>query len=687
MFRRFVAFICLVLAAEGFCLGSEKDTVFVVTPSTPSPRVEFGTSRLVQALGDSGLQCRLLEADEVAGQRPLVVVGGLATDNVIRQLSAAPDFKVEQLKPGKEGFVLLGLEGGVTVVAGEDDSGTLYGCLELAGKIRDEGRIPDDLNLVDAPVFHLRGPCIGMQKTYLLPGWGQYNYPYMPELFPFFYDKRQWLEFLDLLVDNRMNTLYLWNGHPFSSLVQVPDYPDGVDVSEEIFRRNQDVFRFLTTEADRRGIWVIQMFYNIHFPKSLAEKYGVGTEQSKPTELNSDYTRKAIGQFVETYPNVGLLICLGEALGGDANKKHWLSEVIIPGVQDGMRSLGLEEEPPIIVREHTMQQSAREIIGAGLEKYENLYTMMKYNGEALTTARPRGPWADVNRKLSSIASQHISNVHLLANLEPFRYGATRFIQRCTQAMRDVHHANGLHLYPLTYWDWPVSPDVAEIEQYKRDWIWFGAWARYAWNPDRQVDKEDNYWTGRLEQYYGSRRAGALILEAYNQAGICAPTLLRRFGITNGGRQTFSLGMTLDQLVRPERHRIWPRLVDSDGPLGERLQEYARKERDGQAHEGETPPQVIEQVVECSRRAVECIDNAAPHVRLNREEFARLRNDIYCINAMTRCYAAKARAAMHVLRHQHSQEIQDLREAGCAPEGKPGRLSKACCTYEGYVQVR
>lgn len=32
-----------------------------------------------------------------------------------------------------------------------------------------------------------------------------------------FYDKALWTRYLDMLVDNKMNTLYLWNGHPFAS--------------------------------------------------------------------------------------------------------------------------------------------------------------------------------------------------------------------------------------------------------------------------------------------------------------------------------------------------------------------------------------------------------------------------------------------------------------------------------------
>jgi hypothetical protein len=388
--------------------------------------------------------------------------------------------------------------------------------------------------MTDGPKFKLRGTCIGIQKTYELPGYGQYNYPYTPELFPFFYDKSPWQKYLDMLVSDRMNCVYLWNGHPFASLVKLKDYPEAVEVSPEVLAKNRRMMHWLTGECDKRGIWLIQMFYNIHISKRLAEARKTGTHHSRPNEFLSDYTRKSIAAFVEEYPNVGLLICLGEALS--ARKDYWLRDVIIAGVKMGMQRSGLKEEPPIIVREHTMVQEAPAIIGAGLQKYSNLYTMMKYNGEALTTYRPRGPWAEIHRKLSSLSPNHISNVHLLANLEPFRYGATRFIQKCVQAMREVHHCNGLHLYPLVYWDWPYAPQKSDtpLLQMERDWIWYAAWGRYAWNPDRDVTSENAYWTNVLARRYGTQQAGRYVLEAYNQAGLCAPKILRRFGITNVG---------------------------------------------------------------------------------------------------------------------------------------------------------
>jgi hypothetical protein len=201
-----------------------------------------------------------------------------------------------------------------------------------------------------------------------------------------------------------------------------------------------------------------------------------------------------------------------------------------------------------------------------------------------------------------------------------------------------------------------------LKQWERDWIWFEAWSRYAWNPDVNETEDRAYWISRLTEFYGNENAATKILDAYNNAGQCAPRLLRRFGITEGNRQTLSLGMTLDELVNPNRYGPYEELWKSQSPPGERLQEYAEKEWNKQPHEGETPPQIIRAALDFSQRAVEAAEAAEPLVTKNRDEFERLRNDAHCIRAMSEFYAAKVNAAMCVLRYNFSHDPADMEQA-------------------------
>ncbi|MBD3374355.1 hypothetical protein GF406_04900 [candidate division KSB1 bacterium] len=623
-----------------------QSSVQIMVPSDTSPRVQFGVDHVISALKELNFNVSLPTDNPLVTNRPVIHIQLKDTDG---------------LELGQEGYHIY-TAGRSILIEGKDDSGILYGCLEVADRIKTGGKLPDTLDIKDQPSMVLRGTVIGMQKTEILAGRDMYEYPYTPELFPFFYEKSFWRDYLDMMVIHRLNTLYLWNGHPFASLVKLEDYPYAIEVSDEVFAKNVEMFDFITTEADKRGIWVIQMFYNIFVSQPFAERHNIATQHRVATPLVSDYNRKSIAAFVENYPNVGLLVCLGEALRDLDHQIDWFTNVIIPGVQDRVQRLGKDIEPPIVLRAHATDPKA--VMEASLPLYKNLYTMAKYNGESLTTSQPRGTWRQIHLDMSRLGSQHIVNVHILANLEPFRYGAQHFIQQCVQAMKERLGAQGLHLYPLFYWDWPYSPDKVEprLLQYERDWMWFESWARYAWDPYRNEETERDFWIQRLAREFGNKQAGKQILDALNQAGKCAPILLRRFGITEGNRQTFSLGMTLDQLVNPAPYKPYKELWLSQAPPGERLQEYVEKEWNNQPHNGETPPVTIRTADSLSLAAVNSIRQAERFVSQNKAEFLRLKNDILCIRSLSLSYAAKVRAAMSVLRYEYSNELSDLRTA-------------------------
>ncbi|MGN6541137.1 MAG: alpha-d-galacturonidase, partial [Ginsengibacter sp.] len=248
----------------------------------------------------------------------------------------------------------------------------------------------------------------------------------------------------------------------------------------------------------------------------------------------------------------------------------------------------------------------------------------------------------------------------------FRYAADDFIQKCVLAMHDIYHANGLHLYPqASYWDWPYTADKTNprLLQIDRDWMWYKAWARYAWNCHRDRSDEVNYWAGLLANKYGSNlSAGKNILQAFEQSGEIAPKLLRRFGITDGNRQTLSLGMLMTELINPYRYGLFTLLYNSESPEGEMLTEYAEKEWKHEKHVGETPVEIIKEVKVHGQKAVEAIEHASPLITKDKNEFERIKNDMHIYNALANSYAEKAEAALSVLRYKYSNNITDLDKA-------------------------
>jgi len=636
----------------------QKEKILLVSEQL-SPQEKFGVEKLGKTLVQHGYEVSFSDHLSTGKERQIVIhkLTETFSSNFIKK-THLPD------SLGKEGF-FIHTSGKTTFAAGADPNGILYACLEISDLLKKEGKLPGKINLTDQPLMVMRGTCIGLQKTEYLPGRTVYEYPYTPENFPWFYDKELWIKYLDMLAENRFNALFLWNGHPFASLVRLKDYPYAVEVDEATFLKNEEIFAFLTEEAGKRGIFIIQMFYNIIVSKPFAEHHHLKTqERERPIiPVIADYTRKSIAAFIEKYPNVGLLITLGEAMNTIEDDIDWFTRTILPGVRDGLQALGRNDEPPVVLRGH--DTDAKRVMEAALPVYHNLYTMQKYNGESLTTYEPRDTWETIPRGLADIGTLHIANVHILANLEPFRWSSPDFIQKCVVAMYNIQGAKGLHIYPqASYWDWPFSADKTDprLLEMDRDRIWYKAWARYAWNFRRSRTDEINFWNRELGDFYGHRSAGKYIRDAYEQTGEIAPKLLRTFGISDGNRQTLLLGMFLSQLVNPLKYNVYSNFWTSSGPEKEVLLQYAEKEWKGQPHTGETPPMIIEDVVARSNRAAQAIENASGMIRTNRVEFSRLKNDIYCYRALAHCFSEKVKAAMFILRYQYSKDVADLEKA-------------------------
>src|SRR5699024_5218390 len=278
---------------------------------------------------------------------------------------------------------------------------------------------------------------------------------------------------------------------------------------------------------------------------------------------------------------------------------------------------------------------------------------------------PRGSWAELHRTLSNIGTVHIQNVHILANLEPFRYNSPAFIRKSVDAMHKVYESNGVHIYPqASYWDWPYTADKADerLLQVERDWIWYKAWARYAWKVDRSPEEDVAFWSELIADYYGFEQQDAeYLLQAFDEIGEISPKILRRFGITDGNRQTSSLGMLMTQLINPFRYGLFTLLYESEAPEGEMIIDYAEKKFKGEEHIGETPIQIADEIVAHAHRAVELLSKLGKPTK-NIDEFNRNLNDIYIHQALAYHYSHKVKSAIQVLEYKYTRDVASLEYA-------------------------
>jgi len=629
--RSLILIFVLLLA-----VSAQAATITVVTDSQATPRELYGAARLREAIERA--------VPGAKGKGTILV--GVKSSNLFAGVAGLPD-----LAARAETFH-IGRVGDRWVVAGSDPSGVLYGCLELARRISASGRLPRAIDVTDGPAFRIRGTNLFWMRQ------GTYNWPITRANFPWFYDRKLMGSYLDELAENGYNTIYFWSGHPFPFFLELPRYPEARELSGAELQDNIAQLKWFTTEADRRGIWTVLHFYNIHVSPPFAQAHaneGVHVENAASTPLLEAYTRYCVSEFVKSYPNVGLMLTAGEAL--QVKQEEFIRDAVIAGIRDSGK------KPPLIVRQWCINPDRyRDIVKPA---YDNLFTMMKHNTEMLVS-----PYPDPRNKIwIDFGQNHIINVHLNTDAVPFRWASPLFIHQMVQNWKEMG-VSGLHLYPLVSWSWPETMDRTDppLSTVERDRIWLEAFGRYVWNPDRPAPQEEKYWTDELARRFGSPEAGRAVYNYYVMTGPILPGLQNTINTYNMGWHPPSLGKeaSLNGILHSDR---WESVGDYLArPLDDvTLNLYESKFGKLSANARHNPPQSVKEYVAAAlasrkedvipptnlselyvgmaEQALAGLEAASGAAHNESVEYGRFVNDARCMVRVSRFYHAKIAAAI------------------------------------------
>ena len=619
-----------VIAIAVLLSAAAHAAVDIVLAPNAAPREVYGASRLRAAL-----------------DAPSVRVPQGA--RVVVRISAG------RFAPGATEAFYIGRDGRYWVIEGSDASGVLYGCLELARMAGAAHALPEKVSVTDRPAFRVRGTNLFWMKN---EDKG-YNWPVTAENFPWFFDRALMTRYLDELAENRYNTIFFWNGHPFPCFLKLPKYPEARMLPDAELERNIEHLKWFTAEADRRGLWTVFHFYNIHVPPSFAKAHeaeGVRVENRAATPLLVAYMRYVISEFVNSYPSVGLMLTAGEALR--VKPEEFVRDAIVAGIKD------TGKHPPLIVRQWTIDPYRyRDVIRPN---YDNLFTMMKHNTEMIVS-----PYPDPRHSVwLSYGQSHIVNVHENSDLKPFRWGSPVFIRQMAGIWKQMGVA-GFHLYPLTSWLWPAALDRAPLSTIDRDRIWIEAFGRYGWQPDRPAAEEEAFWKEKLAARFGSRQAGDAVYNYYVRTGPVMPGLQNVVNIYNMNYHPTAVSQeaTLNGILHADR---WEGVGDylarplDDFTLGlyeqrfGKLSETARrapplsvKDLLRPHGEGADPLKLADLFVAMAEESLAELERAAPAASRESDEYARFVNDNRCVLLLVRFYRVKMEAALEKGRYEAS----------------------------------
>ena len=183
---------------------------FTIRYNTNSIQQRYAVSKLEKALLNKGYKTSITS--------PVFII-----KLTLNNLSGAESFSIQ---PSKQ---TININGG-------DERGLIYGCLYLAEDIRNGISLKDCKSKTEKPFLPFRA------IKYDLP-WDTYRHSYALELHDqTCRDTAYWRAFLDMMAENRFNTLTLWNLHPYPFLIKSKNFPEASPWNENEMKEWQRLF-------------------------------------------------------------------------------------------------------------------------------------------------------------------------------------------------------------------------------------------------------------------------------------------------------------------------------------------------------------------------------------------------------------------------------------------------------------
>jgi hypothetical protein len=347
----------LAAALSGFGLAAAQTSAVLVFDDT-KPAIKFAAGDLKAALEQKNqFTVTTTPPSQLAAQTaPVQVV--ITTNGAMAEQPAVAGL-------AKEGYAIRRVSsGGITRwwVIGNDAPGAMYAALDVADSVKIDRSLLNVINKQITPSLAVRGikfnlPLDDRNETYTdeTPS-AQYNYVHM-------WDLDYWKRFLDQMARSRMNSLSLWNKHPFPHLVKLESYPrvalndvygkqgligGGSDTGKKVFLKKLTIdqkiqhWKDVMQYAQDRGVAVSIFTWNVKV--NGTEESGYGFKDGDHRDRNTrDYMRESVRALINTYPLLaGIGATAGESFDftdDNAEKEKWMWETYGLGYQGAVADM------------------------------------------------------------------------------------------------------------------------------------------------------------------------------------------------------------------------------------------------------------------------------------------------------------------------------------------------------------
>ena len=433
-------------------------------------------------------------------------------------------------------------------ITGGDESGVLYGSLTIAEDLRNGVALQKIEAKSEKPKLPFRA------IKYDMP-WDTYRHSLALDLHSeTCKDVAYWKAFLDMMAENRLNVLSLWNLHPYVYMIKPKNFPEASPWNDKEMKEWQTLFRSIFRMAKERGIDTYIIPFNIFVSPEFAKAHNVAMDNLEhhffvdgdTSEIVKRYTRECVTQLLDEYPDLsGMGLTLGEGMGGmtPQQREDWMKATIIEGMRQAKRKSKLVHRIPF--------SSTTGSLGVTSIETERL-TRRGIEQEAAMSFIEQPVWGDLKFNWSHAHSTtKLIKVHggklwgayfdpvpedykitWTARNEDFfclRWGVPSFV-RAHINENTPPYVGGYFIGSETYIpakDYFTKPGIKVNWKYafERQWLFYKIWGRLLYNPDTP----DEIFASEFKRRYG--KEGNNLLEAFSLAGTVPLRLASSFDFT------------------------------------------------------------------------------------------------------------------------------------------------------------
>lgn len=403
-------------------------------------------------------------------------------------------------------------------VLGGDASGAMYGGLQLAENIG-FNQLAGSYNNEESPFILKRGIKLNVPLDIQSPTYssakrvGESARRSIPDV----WDMTFWTSWFDEMARHRYNVFSLWNNHPFTSLIKLPDYLDvaiqnvtGYDGYFKVMSIDQKIefWRKVMAYAKSRGFDFYVINWNI-WTDGATGKYGITDDEEKAAtnQATIAYMRRCMTTLLETYPDLsGFGITQGEHMSGNkAEDTAFLASTFGLGMADYARRHP-ERKLTFIHRWHMANFSDLKASFTELIKQPNVTFDMSYKySKAHMYATPVPTWM-TDREQRALRENGLNTWQTVRNDSFYfnQWGDPEFVRAYVNGFpgrgewfRGFYMGSDGFSPTRTFFSKDsVMQGRLEIQ---RQWYMFMLWGRLAYNPNTADAVFKNYMAQRFPE--------------------------------------------------------------------------------------------------------------------------------------------------------------------------------------------